>query len=94
MSHVGKLYNIVAHRMAAAIVDNVAEVAQAECFLLSRIGCPVNEPWLVEVRVRTRDGVPLAAVAGRVGDVAREGVAGVTRLWQDLLEAPVSLPPS
>lgn len=51
VTHVGKLYNLVAARIAAGVaaLDGVAE---ADCLLVSRIGRPIRDPWLAQVRVR------------------------------------------
>ncbi len=90
-SHVGKLYNVAAHRIAAAVVERVIEVAEAQCFMLSRIGRRVDDPVLVDVRVRTRDRVPLAAVRLRVDEIARECVAGMGELAEEMIAGRVRL---
>lgn len=51
VTHVGKLYNVAASRVARLIVAEVPEIAAADCFLVSRIGEPVDEPALVDLRV-------------------------------------------
>jgi S-adenosylmethionine synthetase len=57
VTHVGKLYNIVAQQIAQALVDKLEEVSEASCYLVSRIGSPVNQPAIVDVRVSlTGDG--------------------------------------
>ena len=55
ISHVGKLYNTAASRLAAAIVANVGEISEAQCHLLSEIGTPIDEPQLALIRVRNAD---------------------------------------
>jgi S-adenosylmethionine synthetase len=69
VSHAGKIYNVLALRAAERLVAELPEVAAAECHLLSRIGSPVNEPALAHLRLRTRDGSPVAALAARAGEV-------------------------
>lgn len=91
VSHVGKLYNVLAHRIAAAIVAEVPDVAEARCFLVSTIGRPVDDPSVVDVQVRTRGGVPVEAVRGRVLDVARAGVATVETLADEIVAGRVRL---
>lgn len=72
VTHVGKLYNVLARRLAAALVDELPEVAAAECFLVSRIGEPVARPGLVHVAVGGRDGGPATeALRPRIEEVAR-----------------------
>jgi S-adenosylmethionine synthetase len=49
VSHVGKLYNLAAMRIAAAIATEVPEVEDATCILVSQIGRPVDDPQVVDV---------------------------------------------
>jgi S-adenosylmethionine synthetase len=84
-SHVGKLYNVAAHRIAHAVVDRVPDVAQAQVFMLSRIGRRVDDPVLVDVRVRTRGSVPVEDVRSSVDEIVREGVASLASLAEEIL---------
>jgi S-adenosylmethionine synthetase len=64
VSHVGKLYNIAAGLIADAIVRELPDVAAAECYLVSRIGHPIDDPQIADVRLRLRDSaMPLPASA-------------------------------
>lgn len=51
VSHVGKLYNIAAG-LVADRVSRLNGVAEAQCLLVSGIGCPVTKPLTVNVRLR------------------------------------------
>jgi S-adenosylmethionine synthetase len=51
VTHVGKLYGVLAPRIAAGVTAALGEPAAAECLMLSQIGRPVAEPALVDVRV-------------------------------------------
>jgi S-adenosylmethionine synthetase len=42
VTHVGKLYNVVAREIAADLVASISGVAYAECYLVSRIGAPID----------------------------------------------------
>ncbi|MBI2393329.1 MAG: methionine adenosyltransferase [Deltaproteobacteria bacterium] len=46
VSHVGKIYNVLAHRIAAALVEEVPTVNEATVWLVSQIGRPIDEPML------------------------------------------------
>ena len=56
ISHVGKLYNIAADAIAALVVEEIPEIAAAECYLASRIGQPIDQPAFAQVRIAPRDG--------------------------------------
>lgn len=97
VSHVGKSYSVLAHRIAGDLVGRCPEIADVTCVVVSRIGWPVDTPHLLELRIRTRDGLPLDAVRERAEAIAGEAVRRVTELPQLLLthasvESPASWP--
>jgi S-adenosylmethionine synthetase len=55
VNHVGKLYNIIAGLIADDIVREVPPVAACECYLVSRIGRPIDEPDIADLRIRLRE---------------------------------------
>ncbi len=91
VSHVGKLYNVLANRIAHAVVAEIPDAAEAQCFLLSRIGRPITEPQIADVGVRMAEPGALAAQASRIGDIARAHIAGAGELWRTLVERPQPL---
>jgi S-adenosylmethionine synthetase len=87
VTHVGKLYSIAAQRIADALVADVEPVAGADCYLVSRIGHPIGEPQLVNLRVATIDDVPTAELREEAEAVVADHLAGISRLWQELIES-------
>src|SRR5678816_4896815 len=53
VSHVGKLYHVIANRIASRLVAEMPDAEAATCMLVSRIGAPIDQPALVDVRVAT-----------------------------------------
>ncbi|MFO1162797.1 MAG: methionine adenosyltransferase [Reyranellaceae bacterium] len=80
VSHVGKIYNIIAREIAEATVSGIAEVAAAECHLVSQIGGPVEVPMLAHVRLATRDGSPVDRLESAVGDIVTRQLGGASSL--------------
>ncbi len=76
VNHVGKLYNVLAHRMARRIYE---ETGADEVYvrLLSQIGRPINDPKAVDVQL--------------VGDVDREDVRRAERVAEELLDGVTEL---
>jgi S-adenosylmethionine synthetase len=72
VSHVGKLYNLAARRIAEDVVAGVAGVMAAECFLVSRIGHPITEPQLTHVRLATHDGRPVGDLQPAIDAIVHE----------------------
>ncbi|WP_024302680.1 methionine adenosyltransferase [Pseudogulbenkiania sp. MAI-1] len=52
-AHVGKLYNVLAHKLARDIYEHVAGLNGVTVRLLSTIGMPVDQPHLAAVDVAT-----------------------------------------
>lgn len=91
VTHVGKLYNLLASRIAHAVADGVPGVLEAQCYLLSRIGAPIDAPQVFDLRLRLADPGALASLRARVETIARDELAGIHGLWTRVLagECPV-----
>jgi S-adenosylmethionine synthetase len=85
VTHVGKLYNLAASRIASAVVATVPGVESAQCFLVSQIGRPISDPQAAEVHVSLAPGQHVALVRPRIQELVREHVSRVDTLWQDVL---------
>lgn len=55
VTHVGKLYSLLAERLAVRLCSERPEIGAAECILVSRIGHPVTDPLITDVAVTMRD---------------------------------------
>jgi len=91
VSHVGKLYNVLASQIAHAVVAEIPGIVEAECFLLSRIGRPITEPQITDVSVRMADPRELPVRAPRIAEIARAHVARAADLWRALVGRPQPL---
>jgi S-adenosylmethionine synthetase len=91
LTHVGKLYGAAAQQIAENVVGDVAEIKAAECYLVSRIGAPIDQPQAVIVRVDTVDGHIDLETERRVDEIVARQMAGIARLWERFLtgELPV-----
>jgi S-adenosylmethionine synthetase len=89
VSHVGKLYNVTAGRAARDLLA-LPDVAAAECRLVSRIGAPVTDPAVAEVRLRTR-GRPAAELRGAAEEIVRARLRGAGELWREFLAGGVEV---
>ena len=86
VSHVGKSYSIVAHRIANELVATIPDVAEATCVLVSRIGQPVDTPQAVELQIQTRNGVALDVVREPATAVARKCLREISELSARLIQ--------
>ncbi|RLG77608.1 MAG: methionine adenosyltransferase, partial [Thermoprotei archaeon] len=51
VSHVGKVYNVLAHEIAERIYKEVKDVKEVYVGILSQIGKPINEPQVVDIKI-------------------------------------------
>ena len=65
VTHVGKIYSVLAWDIADTLVRELPEVTRAECLMVSRIGMRVNCPALLHIKVATADGIPAAQLQDR-----------------------------
>jgi S-adenosylmethionine synthetase len=83
VSHVGKLYNLLAPRIARAAVSALPGVSDATCVMVSQIGRPVDDPQLVDLAVAgARELRPLE---GAALELVRAELARLPALRQELL---------
>jgi len=85
ITHVGKLYNLVAGLAAAALVDEIPDVVSAECYLVSEIGRPLDDPQIVDVKLRLHDPAALASIGQRAKDIVAAQILRIDTLWSDMI---------
>lgn len=56
VSHVGKIYNVLAHHLAQEIIAEVSEVEAVSLWIVSQIGQPIDALALVQAVIRPREG--------------------------------------
>lgn len=91
VTHVGKLYNVLADAIAADLVREIPEIREAECRLVSQIGRRIDDPQLAHVAVRREGSTPDATLAPRVERIVREHLAGAATLWRGLVAGEIRL---
>ncbi|HLO27458.1 MAG TPA: methionine adenosyltransferase [Geobacteraceae bacterium] len=77
VSHVGKIYNVLAHRMAQEIYENVSGVREVYVLLLSRIGVPVDQPQLATAQLLLEKGRRIGEISRKVEDIFERELAGI-----------------
>jgi S-adenosylmethionine synthetase len=91
VTHVGKVYNVVAGLIANALVQELPEVLDAECWLVSRIGQPVNDPAIVEVRLRLDEDAALAKVKPAAAAVVRAELQRLADITDGLVAGEIAM---
>jgi S-adenosylmethionine synthetase len=90
VSHVGKIYNVVAQRIADKIYKQVKDIAEVYVKIVSQIGKPINEPKILSVEI-IKDGELTGEVNNEIDAIAREELSRITQVTELILRGEVSL---
>jgi S-adenosylmethionine synthetase len=91
VSHVGKIYNAAAFRIAAALSADIPELRSVSCQLVSRIGAPVRDPQFVHLHTWLAPGVSTAAIEPRARAIVARELDRLDRAYEDFLAQRVSI---
>jgi S-adenosylmethionine synthetase len=89
VSHVGKLYNLAAGLVCQRLVAELHPVRGAECLLVSRIGAPIDEPQIAELRITGAEPDP--ALRREIEGILRDELARLPQLADDLMQGALQL---
>ena len=78
VSHVGKIYNLLAHKTAEKICKQIDGIQEVYVLLLSRIGSPINEPHMATAQVLLRKGVRLKDVVPDVTAIIEKELSTIS----------------
>lgn len=91
ISHVGKVYNVLALTAAQDIVECVSDVDEATVYILSQIGAPLDEPLMATALVRSLNGTLTASVKAEVEEVLDGRLANVHSTRESILGRELTL---
>lgn len=83
VSHVGKIYNVLTHRIADKIYQNVPDIKEVYVWLLSQIGQPIDQPKIAAAQIIMRRG-SLKEVKKEVNEVIDAELSDIQRFCMDL----------
>ncbi|MDT7970129.1 MAG: methionine adenosyltransferase [Vulcanisaeta sp.] len=92
VSHIGKLYNVLANKIAERIYGEVKGLREVYVYLLSQIGKPINEPLVANVELLTEPGAELTGeVKSEVEGIVNEELENITALTDLVVKNKVTL---
>jgi len=91
VSHVGKIFNVVANIIANRIHREVQGIKEVYVGLLSQIGKPINEPLAVDIKL-VSEKLPLTSnIVNECKAIANEVLDNITNITLDIIENKVML---
>ncbi len=89
VSHIGKIYNVVANIIADRVVREIEEVEEAYCYMVSKIGHPINEPQVCDVKIRAKQ--KSAGTEEAVKSIATEELDKMPDTWKRFIQKEFSV---
>ena len=89
VTHVGKIYNILAFRIANEIVKLSSDINEAQVRLLSQIGKPIDKPEIASVQLIMNGN--LNKVEKDVYSVVDEKLENITDVTKDIVNGKISV---
>ncbi|HEX9024765.1 MAG TPA: methionine adenosyltransferase, partial [Geobacteraceae bacterium] len=84
VSHVGKIYSVLAHRIAREIYRQTDGVKEVYLLLLSRIGDPIDRPAMAAVQVLLEKGRRISEIAAKAEEICVAQLAGIDEFCREL----------
>ena len=77
VSHVGKIYSLLSHKMAEHVYTTVPGVREVYIWLCSQIGHPIDQPLIASAQLILEPGLELEPIRGDVEAVIENELAGI-----------------
>ena len=90
ISHVGKLYNVLALLAARDIVEQVPGVAEIQIYILSQIGQPLDEPLVASASVIATNGSLSASDQAEIEAILNQHLGDFSGLRAKILNMEVT----
>jgi S-adenosylmethionine synthetase len=86
ISHVGKIYNVLSHRIAEILFNEIVGMREVTVYLVSRIGTPIDRPRLAAVQIAPQFGMDVRDIARQVEEIVARELSGIGKFCKDLSE--------
>lgn len=84
VSHVGKIYNLLTHRIANRVYDQVPGLEEVYIWLLSQIGKPIDQPAIAAAQVVLQSGNSLESLQRSIVEVIDAELTNIDKFTTDL----------
>ncbi|MEM2907482.1 MAG: methionine adenosyltransferase, partial [Candidatus Odinarchaeota archaeon] len=91
VSHVGKIYNVLAMDIADQIVEKISGVKEVYIRILSQIGKPIDQPLVANAQVILENGVKFNTVNSDIVSIIDENLENITKITERFLKGEAKL---
>ena len=86
VSHVGKIYNILTHRIASEIYREVKGIKEVYVWLCSQIGIPIDHPKIASAHLILEKGVSFSSASKKAEDIINNELKNIAHFCTELSE--------
>lgn len=86
VSHVGKIYTVMTHQVAARIYQEVRGIREVYVWMLSQIGSPIDEPKVAAAQIILEKRARQSAASRKVREIMERELANINTLCRQLAE--------
>ncbi len=92
VTHVGKLYNILAFRIADDIYKEAGgDIKEVHVRIVSQIGRKIDDPHVASIQVIPSEGVNIGKYESKFKEIADRHLVSITKLKDEILEGKVQV---
>jgi len=91
VSHVGKIYNLLTHRIANRVYESVPGIGEVYVWLLSQIGRPIDQPAVAAAQAVMRPGTTLWGVRKEVEEVVNTELDHIDQFCRELAQGKIPI---
>ena len=84
VSHVGKIYSVLAHHIARKIYEQIPGIKEVYVLLLSRIGQPIDRPSMAAIQVLLEKGRHIGEISAMAEEICGGELARIDDFCREL----------
>lgn len=91
VSHVGKIYNVLANKVATQIHKTLSGIQEVYVTMVSRIGSPINTPDVVSIKLNLKKNVAVSRIKKQAQQIVEQELSELHILCKDLIQGKYSV---
>ncbi|HEY5573737.1 MAG TPA: methionine adenosyltransferase [Anaerolineales bacterium] len=91
ISHVGKIYTLLTHHIAAQVYQMVPGIEEVYVWLCSQIGEPIDQPLIASAQLVTSPGVNLSNISSEIKDMIQSQLEEIDDFTMRLARGEMSV---
>jgi len=91
VSHVGKIYNTLTHKIAKEVYQNVSGLEEVYIWLLSEIGKPIDEPAVAGAQVVMKGKNSFGSVKKEIAEVVNKELENIAEFTEQLAKGKIPI---